>query len=125
MHYNSYHYLPKKNLRVKNIVASLFILFFCCSLQAQNIGEWQAYPSIRSINDLNVDSDGVIWGATNGGVFINDGKEFKSLSTIDGLSSQQVLEMVYDSDSDKIYVGYSDGLIDVINTETLEIHSIN
>lgn len=105
----------------------LFLLLFLLHDYAypQVVGDWEIYPSLRTVNDLIMDKEQNVWAATNGGVFSFDGDNFTSYSTLDGLSNQQGTAITYDVFTNQVFVGYGDGRIDVINTENEEIITIS
>ena len=65
----------------------LTLLFLVSTLIGQvKIGDWRAYTSPLKINKTVITSDSIIC-ATEGGLLINSGDGYKTLTTIDGLHS--------------------------------------
>lgn len=79
---------------------------------------------MSTINDITV-ADSTIWCATDGGVFAYDLKtdEFKTFNNIDGLLSTKATAIASDEDN-KIWIGLDNGLIQVLDSNSLTWESI-
>ncbi len=102
---------------MKNITALYLILLLATApLFAQSdaaIGDWKAYLGhYQAIQTIERDS--IIYCVSHGGMYSYDLKEnnFRSFSTIEGLTDVQPNSLFYHKDKDMIFLGYSDGSID-------------
>ena len=109
---------------------SLLILFcfvFGSSnyLFSQSIGDWKTYTSFRTVIDgATVNND--IWTLTSGGIAIyTDSILVKTITPIDGLSRLDGTSIAYDNKNNQIFVGYIDGLIDVIDVDDFSIKTLS
>ncbi len=95
---------------------------FVHDVQAQDAGTWQSHTSLRQVVDLTASED-AIWAATTGGVFrygIDTG-EISRFTTTEGLYGLNVRAIAYNPVNRTIWVGYSDGVLDRIDIETMVI----
>lgn len=102
-------------------------MFFLCSsvLYAQDLGSWDIHTSTRTVSDVLLDSEGDVWIISSGGIDeINGSGEKITLTTLDGLVRLDGRTGAYDPVSSKLFVGYIDGNIDVIDTENEKINNI-
>ena len=106
----------------------IFLLFLCLLpnlLYSQGILDWKAYTSFRSVVGIEEDTSNRIWIATDGGVAIyEDTSLVKSLTIIDGLSRLSSTSIEYDPITNSIFIGYVDGMIDMIDTELFNVTQI-
>ncbi|MBO6795042.1 MAG: hypothetical protein JJ895_14125 [Balneolaceae bacterium] len=87
------------------------------------INQWSVYSSFSTINGIAV-SDSKEYIATSGGIFIVDSDIIEErFTTVDGLHRLDPMSITYDELHDRIYLGYTDGVIDVIEAQTLEIET--
>lgn len=109
----------------KNVCLHLLILFFfTAGLSAQQIESWKAYSSFSQINSIQISSEGVIYSATSGGLFAIDNQQISgSYTTLDGLHRFDP-RIAYLNTSSQLFLGYSDGVIDVLDTSEGGITSI-
>lgn len=113
---------------MNNIRCFLFLLFIIlCSynLYSQSdmaIGDWKAYLG-HSQAKQTIERDSIIYCITEGGMFSYDLKEnnFRSFSSIDGLTDVLPNSLFYHKDEDMIFLGYNDGSIDYFQNPD-EIH---
>jgi len=109
-------------IRFLILFTAYFLSFIPGNVHAQAIGEWTAYTSFRSVNDLTQDQNGKIWAATTGGVItFQDGAFADRLTSVEGLSDLNGISIAFDEATSRVFVGYESGTIDIINTETFEI----
>src|SRR5690554_1812471 len=93
--------------------------------QGQGFGEWAAHTSMRTVVGGVEVGDGEIWALTTGGVTIyKDGQIKQLLTTIDGLSRLDGTSIAYDENKTKVYIGYINGLLDVIDVNTLSTQTL-
>ncbi len=110
------------------LVACILCVFSPHSLSAQNssIGSWKSYTSTRSVTDITLDSNQNIWASTLGGVvFIDDNSDIEKLTVVDGLSRLDGTSIIIDETRSRVFVGYVDGLIDVINIDDLSVSTLS
>lgn len=113
---------------VKYIFVFLLIVFGSIESFGQNIEDWTAYTSFRTITDMTIISEGQIAVSTTGGVFIyqngddaNNIPENRIYTTIEGLDRLDGQNIIYHEATNTLWVGYNDGGIDVINLANGEI----
>ncbi len=106
--------------------AFLFLLLLMSNVVGQELGSWEAYTSLRTINNLTLDNNLNVWAVTNGGVLETtiDG-DFSAYTTIDGLSRLDGTVVAYDDTQNQLFIGYVNGVIDVFNLETKEVQRLN
>ncbi len=104
----------------------LFSFFFPTVIYAQDIGSWNIYTSTRTVIDASADDLGNIWVSSTGGVehYNSEGQSLRTLTPLDGLSRLDAQTAIYDINSSKYFVGYVDGRIDIINTDSYEVTNI-
>ncbi len=119
MYIRSFLSMFKKNIL---LISALSISF---SILGQDYSGWNAYISYRTVNSSTFDSNGRIWITTDGGIaaIVDDEVSIK-LTTINGLSRLDGKTIYYDSETDKLFVGYVDGVIDVINPNDFSVITI-
>ena len=106
----------------KTILLLFVIAFSSVTAIGQSIGEWTAYTSLRSVSSILEDSEGRIWSFTSGGIGIfEDTILVKTLTTIDGLTRLTATAATYDLERQRVFVGYLDGTINVIDTRSFEV----
>lgn len=109
-------------------LSTLVVCWFAIATStfSQQINSWTSHTSFNVVNDLLVDANGAIWGATNGGVFVfEDGAFVQTLTTIDGLAELRAEVIKADSENNFIILGYESGRLDIIDTESGEITTLN
>ena len=102
-----------------------FVLIFALFSQlalSQEILEWRAHTSFRSIIGIEQDSLARVWALTDGGIAVYENNSLvKRITKLDGLNRLRGTSISYDQASAKIFVGYIDGVIDVIDIEDYSI----
>jgi len=113
-----------KNLegKMKNILC--IILLFSSVISAQQIKSWQNYTNMQNISGLAAKND-IIWAATNGGVFSYSYSDssYQILTKSEGLSSHSITAIEIDT-SNKIWIGSSEGYINIYDPSTNNIKTI-
>lgn len=56
---------------------------------------------------------------------VNEGIIEKRLTTVDGLHRLDPMSIFYDQESSSVLLGYADGIIDFVDTDTYEIQRIS
>lgn len=99
----------------RNIIF-LLVSFGAINLSAQELQltKWEAYTSMYDVNSLDI-SGNTIYVATNGGVYFADilSHQIDQYTNVNGLSRIEAKFITYDKNSDKVFVGYSDGAFDI------------
>ncbi len=95
------------------------------SARAQDIASWTAHTSMNKAVDVDV-AGTQSWVATEGGVFGYDSAtgEIQTFTVVDGLSSVSTSSIAVDEARHAVWVGFSDGTLNRIDTETGVIRTI-
>ncbi len=102
-----------------------FLFISPISLYSQSIGGWEAYTSFRTVVDGVTVKNGDLWVLTTGGIVVfREDQLLETITTISGLSRLDGLAMAYDSINDRVFVGYVNGLIDVVEVSSKSIHTL-
>lgn len=92
-------------------------------LHAQTVSNWQNYTNKQFVNDIS-EKNSIIWSVSNGGVFgYWPDSSYLSLTKSEGLSSNLITAIEIDN-SNKIWLGSSEGYINIYNPETGKINTI-
>ncbi|SMO83113.1 two-component regulator propeller domain-containing protein [Gracilimonas mengyeensis] len=101
-------------MRNKLLCLLMGLVVGTAGLQAQELGEWKVYPSHSTITDMAF-AGGVVYGATLGGIYMVEDEEIRAqISTMDGLYRSNPRALIYDEAGNRLFAGYIDGMIDVI-----------
>jgi len=105
----------------------LIVLFITSpQLLSQSIGQWNIYPSVNSISGIHADTEGTLWISTTGGVVTFDEQVIINQYTpLDGLSRLDGRTSILSQQSNRLFIGYIDGGIDVLDTRTGSVSTIN
>lgn len=94
--------------------------------------DWKTHTSFYDTYASAVDSKGRLWVASSGGVFNYDKstEEFKEFRNIDALLSLDVSAIATDIANQKVFIGSSDGILDIVTedyqwTHILDIKNAN
>ncbi len=99
---------------MKRILLFFFITFQF--VQAQDFSnEWEAFFSYTSLVDI-VENNGKIYAAAQNSIFIYDDitGEIETLTTVNGLSAQNISEIYYSPTRDILVVGFENGLLQLV-----------
>lgn len=93
--------------------------FFLQSTFAQNNQLWKGYFSYNEVNDL-AESTTKITGSTQKALFSKSlsTNELKTVTTIDGLSGQDITSIYYSQAFNKTIIGHANGLILILTEST-------
>lgn len=85
--------------------------------QQQPVGQWRNYTDMKAVRSVAVKGDSV-WAATGGGLFGYDllAGQFSKFTNSDGLGSNDAGAVAVDA-SGAIWIGASDGSIDVLDAQ--------
>ncbi|MCB0374493.1 MAG: T9SS type A sorting domain-containing protein [Sinomicrobium sp.] len=103
-------------------------LFFCFPLFlfSQSFeNAWSGHFSYNTIADITA-GNGRIYAASENAVFSYDpvAQDIETLSSINGLSGENIAVIHYSQSSNRIFLGYTGGLIEVYDVTTGEILSV-
>lgn len=103
------------------LVLALYIAVGGADLLSQQVrlSDWETYSSMRTVRGADIDSEGRIWCATSGGVFIYDVAtgEQQQIRNIGALTTLDVTAVLCDRTRKKIYIGCSDGSFDIVEED--------
>lgn len=114
---------------MKRKLASILLLLLSLNLIGQNLNSlWQGHFSYLNIKDV-VEAGDRVYAASENAVFSYDvnSKELEEISTIDGLSGEEIATLHYSDQFQLLIIGYENGLIeafDVINEELTSVVDI-
>jgi hypothetical protein len=97
----------------------ILMLHSAVQLSAQEPGTWRANTSFNSITDITATGNSIIWASTTGGLMsVADGEVKGTFTTVDGMHrlSPDVIE--FDSENNRLFLGYVDGMIDILDIDT-------
>lgn len=98
-------------------ITTLLIVSLCAiNLFSQDIqlNNWEAYTSMYNVNSLHKEGN-KIYAATSGGVYFVDlsTNEIEQFTNVTGLSRIDAKYIVHQKESNKVFVGYNDGVFDI------------
>lgn len=111
---------------MKRFILLLVLAVYTVSgADAQDIASWTAHTSMKKAVDVAV-SGTQSWVATDGGVFGYDSAtgDIRTFTAVDGLSNVATSCIAIDAARNAVWVGFSDGTLNQINTETGIIRTI-
>lgn len=95
----------------------LLILFICNYSIAQDFSDsWEGFFSFTTIVDID-DSSTAVYAASENAVFIYDlsSRSFTTLTTINGLSGDEISQIHYSEDKALLVIGYQNGLLQIVD----------
>ncbi|MCB0701197.1 MAG: hypothetical protein KDC55_00685 [Ignavibacteriae bacterium] len=108
---------------------TLIVVSLCAiNLYSQEIQltNWEAYTSMYNVNSL-YQFENKVYAATSGGVYFADlnSNEIQQFTNVTGLSRIDAKYITYQKESNKVFVGYNDGVFDIYKDgEWKAIHDI-
>jgi hypothetical protein len=100
-------------------LAIIFSLLFVDIASAQELGTWESYSSLRPVRFIDEDANGTKWIATEGGLYsIVNGQTDAIYTRTEGLYRLNPSAMAYHPGSNKLWIGYDDGMIESFDPET-------
>ncbi|NNE46122.1 MAG: T9SS type A sorting domain-containing protein [Rhodothermales bacterium] len=105
----------------------LIVLVACVTISQSALGQlgsWTAHTSMQDVTGVAVAAD-QIWASSAGGVFYveRSSGSIGALTAVDGLHAVSARTITIDPPRSSVWVGYSDGVLDRIDTETGSIES--
>jgi len=104
---------------VETFTIFITLIFLSVSVSAQSkLGTWKSYSSYYSVNHIVTDANNHEWISTQGGLFeVQDNDILQTLSTLDGLYSNQINALTYDTNGNGLWIGYIDGTLEFFDIE--------
>ncbi len=100
------------------------LLFICCvnisfSQEQFRLSNWNLYSSLHNVTAAVEDDAGRIWAGTEGGIFVYDAQNdtAKIFNLLNGLTSNEVTALYFDEISKYTIVGFSDGILEIIDKD--------
>ena len=106
------------------LLCNLFFSFLF-SAQTDYSDSWEDLYSYNNVKDI-VKVDEVIYALVDNAIFTYDTatEEIKKLSSVQGLSGETTSSMHYNKSSQRLFIGYENGLLEVVDTDgTITISS--
>lgn len=108
-------------------ILRISILFFLLPIfvLAQDIATgWEAHFSFAHIVDLTL-KDNLLYAASENAVFTYDinTSEIKAITTVDGLEGGRITSFAYAEDSDELFIGYENGLLQLVNLKEEKVRT--
>ncbi len=99
-----------KNIQYLLPAVLLMLTGLVATIDAQPVGTWKSYTSQSTVFDIYQQEDGLIWVATDGGIFIvEEGEIIQSLTPTEGMYRINPGSVAYNPENDLFWLGYSDG----------------
>ena len=103
------------------------IIFVSCHIMfgQQRVGEWKVFTDMKTIRNMIIVNN-KIWTATGGGVFTYDTltNKFEKFNSTNGLSANDAYSIIAEP-AKRIWVGQSNGYVDVYEIEERKWKNIN
>ncbi|MFT5925841.1 MAG: ligand-binding sensor domain-containing protein [Rubritalea sp.] len=99
--------------------ALLFILLACNITAAQDFTDsWEGLFSFTTIVDIE-ESSTAVYAASENAVFIYDlsSRSFTTLTTVNGLSGDEISQIHYSVDKSVLIIGYQNGLLQIVDQD--------
>lgn len=121
-----YFYGEKTKQMKKHLAYCLFFVLMSTTLFAQsNSKNWQEYFSFYQTKQIERYENIAIVLSENGLFFYNtESEKITKLTKLQGLSSVDLTCMAYDEQGKRIFIGYANGMIDVVQLPSLSITHI-
>jgi ligand-binding sensor domain-containing protein len=106
----------------------ILIILFLASVPSivftQQVSEWQNYTDMKNVRSIVIEND-KIWAASEGGAFSYDliNGSYKKYSKVEGLNGINITAAAIDKYG-KIWLGSSNGVIDVYDPQANTFHTI-
>ena len=111
---------------MKKILASIILLLLTLNLVGQNLNNlWEGHFSFLNISDV-VEGGDKVYAASENAIFSYDvnSNEITKISTVDGLSGEQISTLHYSTQFQLLIIGYESGLIEVFDEINNELTSV-
>ena len=111
---------------MKEKLASIFIFLLSFSLAGQNLTTlWEGHFSYLHIKDI-VEAGDKVYAASENAIFSYDinTQDIESLTTINGLSGDEISTLHYSTQYQLLIIGYENGLIEVFDEVNEEMTTV-
>jgi hypothetical protein len=110
---------------VKTLIFFSFVLCFQFNFSQEFSNLWEGHFSYLEVNDVCVGQD-KIYGAAENAVFEYDNltNEIRTITTVDGLSGQEITTIYYSEVYESLLIGYTTGLIEVYSESDQSVLSV-
>ncbi len=100
----------------KIIIVLVFLSQFSLLSQVDYSDKWEDFFSYNLVNDFVVAND-KIYAISENAVFVYDmvNESYKKISSVNGLSGEKTSALYYDAVTNRIFIGYENGLIETFN----------
>ncbi|WP_299063044.1 hypothetical protein [uncultured Polaribacter sp.] len=99
---------------------SIYLFFFSLFFSAQTdySASWEDFYSYNNVKDF-IKVDDVIYALTDNAVFTFDvvSEEINKLSSVQGLSGETTSSIHYNKSFERLFIGYENGLLEVVNND--------
>ncbi len=106
-----------------NKVRLLFLIFFIVTLpnifsQVDYSDSWEDFYSYNNVKDFHIDNH-KIYAVSDNAAFIYDTstQSYKKISSVHGLSGETTSSFYYSQTTNRIIIGYKNGLVEIINPD--------
>ena len=109
---------------MRSVKVLLVIIAIASQINAQSIGRWKIYSDMK-VTVRSVSAQGKLWVASSGGLYsfsIAD-SNINIYTKADGLNSQALTSLSIDGNN-KVWVGSTEGYINILDTGTNQISSV-
>lgn len=100
---------------MKHLTTLIAVLIFGSALSQNFEDQWSAFFSYVSVKDISQGNDR-IYAASQNAVFAFDlsTEQFNTISTVNGLSGEEISALYYSESFDLLVIGYENGLMEVV-----------
>ena len=101
---------------MKKTVLVFLVILFSIPFYSQNNSLWKGYFSFSNVTQLS-QSPTKFFAANENSLFSKNmnTNELKTYTTVDGLSGLTITSQFYSASSNRIFLGYENGLINIID----------
>lgn len=106
-----------KKALLYTITAFLALFFQNGFAQQFYLQDWKTITSMTNVTSADMDSRGRVWAISPGGVFIYNREDstIKEMRNIEGMLSNSLSAVKYHAASKEMYIGTSDGYLEIID----------
>ncbi|GAB5465203.1 MAG: hypothetical protein Kapaf2KO_06390 [Candidatus Kapaibacteriales bacterium] len=123
------HQFPRVAIRFAIISLTLIASLSYSVSQESRFTDWRNYSSMYDANIAELDGQQNIWVGTKGGLYIYNSQteEYSYFRAPEDLSGNNITGLNYDSENNRMYVGYVSGAFDVfeLSEGIRKLHSNN
>jgi len=115
-----------EHLKIIQLLSIICFFMYCCVTQAQNIavGDWQSHLPFQNVKALTSNGEQIIAGTFGGVLYFNPAdNSVERLSTVNGLSGVDVVQVDYNITKNLLIIGYNNFNIDIYDGNTISTFS--